>query len=417
VVGTHAVAAARFRDLGLVIIDEEQRFGHAQKQRLRHVQDSVHTLVMTATPLPRSLQTALVGLIEVSLLATPPANRLPVRGFVMPFDPVIVRAALLHEARRGGQGFFVCPRIEDIEPMLAMLQETVPELSIAVAHGRMRGEALDRVMLDFADGRADVLLSTSIIEAGLDLPNANTMLIWRADRFGLAQLHQLRGRVGRGRVRARTYLLTDPAHPPSAAARRRLETFITLDRLGAGFAVSMADLDQRGAGDLVGGAQAGHVRLIGTDLYRDLLQQAIARAGGEPVQLPWHPDIVLDAAAFLPTDFIPEPNARLAIYRQIAALEAPEEVDATAAELDDRFGELPLPVLTLLDLARLRIACRRLGIAGIHAGPAAIALAPRPGADLTALPEASRSKGRVILPIAEADPLARLQRLLAVLGA
>ena len=213
VVGTHALAAPglRFQDLGLVVIDEEQRFGEAQKRQLRGLGAGQHVLTMTATPLPRSLQAALVGLIDVSVLATPPVARQPVRGFVVPFDPVVVRSALLREARRGGQSFVVCPRIEDLAPMQARLAELVPELSLVVAHGRMRGDALDAAMLDFAEGRGDVLLATNIIEAGLDIPNANTMLVWRPDRFGLAQLHQLRGRVGRGRSRATAYLLTDPS--------------------------------------------------------------------------------------------------------------------------------------------------------------------------------------------------------------
>ncbi|MBN8897170.1 MAG: DEAD/DEAH box helicase, partial [Rhodospirillales bacterium] len=379
-VGTHAVGSARFRDLGLVVIDEEQRFGEAQKQRLRTLQDRAHALVMTATPLPRSLQGALVGLVSVSLLATPPAARQSVRGFVAGFDPVVIRAALMHEARRGGQSFFVVPRIEDVAPMAAQLRELVPELAVTVVHGRMRGEVLDAAMLDFADGGADVLLATSIIEAGLDVPNANTMLIWRADRFGLAQLHQLRGRVGRGRARASAYLLTEPAHPPSASARKRLETIATLDSLGAGFAVSLADLDQRGAGDLLGDTQAGHVRLIGTDLYRDVLRRELARARGEDVPDPWRPDLVCDVPAFVPADFVPEADARLAIYRELARLETPAAVDEAAAELDDRFGDLPIQVRLLLDLARLRLACLRLGIARVQAGPAAVALTPRPGA-------------------------------------
>jgi transcription-repair coupling factor (superfamily II helicase) len=300
--------------------------------------------------------------------------------------------------------------------MLRQLQELTPELRTVVAHGKLPPDDMERVMLDFAEGKADVLLCTSIIEAGLDLPNANTMLIWRADRFGLSQLHQLRGRVGRGRVRAKVYLLTDPKHPPSAAAWKRLETVITLDYLGAGFAISMADLDQRGAGDLLGGTQAGHVRLIGTELYRDMLQRALARARGERVEEPWQPDIVLDIAAFVPPDFVPEPNARLGIYRQVAALDGAETVAEAAADLEDRFGDLPPPLLNLLSLARLRLACLRHGIARVQAGPAAVALTPRPGVDLSALADASISGERVILPISQADPLVRLRQILSVLG-
>ncbi|MFL5255758.1 MAG: TRCF domain-containing protein, partial [Rhodopila sp.] len=417
-IGTHAIAAARFKDLGLIVIDEEQRFGEAQKRRLRALQDAAHALIMTGTPLPRSLQSALSGLIAVSVLSTPPSARQSGRSFVAPFDPALVRAALLREQRRGGQSFLVCPRVEDIAPMQAKLRDLVPELTLAVAHGRLRGEALDRVMLTFANGEADVLLSTSIIEAGLDLPNANTMLIWRADRLGLAQLHQLRGRVGRGRERATTYLLTDPDHPPGPAGRKRLEAVATLDALGAGFAISLADLDQRGAGDLLGDEQSGHVRLFGTDLYRDILEQALARARGEPAPDRWQPEIVLDLPAYVPEAFVPEPDERLGIYRQVARVVTPAEVDDAAEDLADRFGEPPVPAQALLDLARLRVACHTLGIGKVQAGPAAVALTPRGASepDLLRLPGAHPSNGRVILPIAEASPQRRLQLLLSILA-
>jgi transcription-repair coupling factor (superfamily II helicase) len=228
VIGTHAVANARFRDLGLMVIDEEQRFGEAQKRALREGQGGVHALIMTATPLPRTLQSSLVGLADVNLAIQPPASRLPVRGVVVAFDPVVAHSALMREARRGGQSLVVCPRIEDLEPLRARLREIVPALSVVLAHGRMRGEELDRIVLEFAAGEGDVLLTTNIVETGLDIANANTMLIWRADRFGLAQLHQLRGRIGRGRVRANAYLMTDPAHPPSGLARKRLEAVASL---------------------------------------------------------------------------------------------------------------------------------------------------------------------------------------------
>ncbi|MGE0224348.1 MAG: DEAD/DEAH box helicase [Acetobacteraceae bacterium] len=419
VVGTHAVAAARFRDLGLLVIDEEQRFGEAQKRALRGLRPDAHVLVMTATPLPRSLQTALVGLVDVSLLRHPPAARMPVRGSVVPFDPVLVRTALMHEARRNGQSFVVCPRIEDLAPMEARLRAAVPDLSLTVLHGRMRGEALDRAMMEFAGGGRDVLLATNIIEAGLDLPNANTMLIWRADRFGLAQLHQLRGRVGRGRVRASAYFLTDPAHPPRASTLKRLETVAALESLGAGFAVSMADLDQRGAGDLLGEAQAGHLRLIGTERYRHVLSRALARARGEAVEEDWTPEIALDVPALLPADFIPEPDVRLDLYRRLVRLDGPVALDDAAEEIEDRFGDPPDATRNLLGLVRLRLLCRQRRIAAVHAGPAAIALTPRDGAAaeaLSALPGARRKDQRIILPIAEPSPATRLRLVLAALG-
>ena len=338
-VGTHAMLAARFHDLGLVIIDEEQRFGEAQKQVLRRMQAGAHALVMTATPLPRSLQAALLGLVDVSLLSEPPAPRLPVRSIVTPFDASIVRTSLLREARRGGQSFVICPRIEDIAPMQARLQTLVPELSLTVVHGRMAGDVLDNAMMAFSRGDCDVLLATNIVEAGLDLPNANTMLIWRPDRFGLAQLHQLRGRIGRGRVRAAAYLLTDPDHPPAQAAQKRLQSFVGLDSLGAGFEVSVADLDQRGAGNLLGEEQAGHMLLIGTERYRHVLQRALTRARGEQVPDDRTPEIVLDLPAYVPADFIPEPDVRLEIYRWLARLKSPGDLEEAREELMDRFGD------------------------------------------------------------------------------
>jgi transcription-repair coupling factor (superfamily II helicase) len=414
-VGTHAVAAARFHDLGLVIIDEEQRFGEAQKRRLRSLGPEAHTVVMTATPLPRSLQTTLVGLIDASVLGDPPAGRQPVRGFVVPFDATVIRAALMREARRGGQSFVVCPRIEDIAPLEVRLRDQVPELSVAVAHGRIRGDALDRVMLEFVNGNHDVLLATSIVEAGLDVPNANTMIVCQADRFGLAQLHQLRGRVGRGRVRASAYFITDPERKIPAGARKRLQAIARLDALGAGFAVSAADLDQRGAGDLLGDEQSGHVRLIGTELYRHVLARELARARGNAPDDEWTPEITLDVPAYVPRDLVPEADLRLEIYRRLARLESDQKVEEAADELEDRFGDLPPPLLALLGLVRLRVLCRALGIASVSAGPEAVALGPR-GRKLALRCSGARVKGeRVILPIAEVEPRRRLHRILALL--
>ncbi|HJS84856.1 MAG TPA: TRCF domain-containing protein, partial [Acetobacteraceae bacterium] len=428
VVGTHALAGkdVHFVNLGLVVVDEEQRFGEAQKRRLRALRQSahggVHALTMTATPLPRSLQAALLGLFDLSLLTTPPVSRQPVRTFVLDFDGAVVRTALMREARRGGQSFLVCPRIEDLPPLAARLAELVPELSIAQAHGKLDGDALDQLMMDFAQGRTDVLLATSIIEAGLDIPNANTMLVWRPDRFGLAQLHQLRGRVGRGRARASAYLLTDPAHPVSEPARKRLERLATLDSLGAGFAVSAADLDQRGAGDLLGERQAGHVRLMGSELYGHTLARAMAEARGEPPAPEWTPAIAVGVDAYVPADTVVEPDLRLELYRKLARADSHEAVASLAEEIEDRFGELPAPTRALLDLARLRLTCRALGVGAVRAGPAGIALAPREDADVPALIArlADRSplhwsRDRLILEIAEPQPEARLARLLHVL--
>ncbi len=386
VIGTQALAGKgiKFADLGLLIIDEEQRFGAAQKEKLRALGRDVHVLTLTATPIPRTLQWAMLGLQDVSVIATPPARRQPVRTFVTPFDPVSVRSALLRERRRGGQSFVVCPRIEDIGPMAARLGELVPELQVVVAHGKLPAQAIDKTMVDFADGIGDVLLATNIIESGLDVPRANTMLIWRADRFGLAQLHQLRGRVGRGRARGAAYLLTDPAKKPGKATEQRLKTLENFDRLGAGFEISGRDLDLRGAGDLLGEEQAGHLKLIGLGLYQDLLKRALAAARGEAPEADFSPSLHLGLEAAIPENFIPEPEIRINLHARLARPAAEDNADSLAAELSDRFGTLPEPVENLIALADLRRKARRLGVERLDAGPEAIAATFRQGFALAA---------------------------------
>jgi transcription-repair coupling factor (superfamily II helicase) len=418
-IGTHAVMGARFRNLGLVVIDEEQRFGEAQKRELRERNGGVHTVIMTATPLPRTLQSTLVGLVGVSLLTQAPASRLPVRSVVVPFDPVVIHSALMREARRGGQSFVVCPRIEDLEPVRTRLRDIVPKLAVVVAHGRMRGEELDRIVMDFAGGQGDVLLTTNIVETGLDIPNANTMLIWRADRFGLGQLHQLRGRIGRGRVRAHAYLMTSPETRPSDLARWRLEATAALSHLGAGFDLSVADLEQRGAGDLLGEEQAGHLRLIGTELYRHVLGRAMAQIRGEPIEEEWTPAISMDVEAMVPPDFIPEPETRLEIYRRLGRTSSIDTLDEISAEFADRFGNLPTPFTTLLDLVRLRVLCREQGIAAMHAGPKAVAFTPRDGCvDALACRFKKGSVGddRILIAFDEPAPNDQLTRVLTMLA-
>ncbi len=425
-IGTHALTGSgvHFTNLGFVVVDEEQRFGEAQKRRLHTLRQGVHALTMTATPLPRSLQAALLGLFDLSLLTTPPVSRQPVRTFVLDFDAAVVRTALMREARRGGQSFVVCPRIEDLPPIAARLAKLVPELTVAQAHGKLHGDALDQLMLDFAEGHTDVLLATSIIEAGLDIPNANTMLVWRPDRFGLAQLHQLRGRVGRGRARASAYLLTDPAHALSEAARKRLERLAALDSLGAGFAVSAADLDQRGAGDLLGERQAGHVRLMGSELYGHTLARAMAEARDEHPAAEWTPAIAIAIGidAYVPAATVAEPDLRLELYRRLARMGSHDAIASLAEEIEDRFGELPAPTRGLLDIARLRLTCRALEIGAVRAGPAGIALTLREDADVPALiawledrSALHWSRDRLILEIAEPRAEARLDRLLQIL--
>ncbi|WP_262027808.1 transcription-repair coupling factor [Microvirga sp. Mcv34] len=378
VIGTHALAAkgVAFKDLGLVVIDEEQRFGTAHKNKLRELSAQAHVLTLTATPIPRTMQSALVGLQELSIIATPPARRQPIRTFLTPFDPASVRDALMRERRRRGQSFVVCSRVEDIEPMRERLAKLVPELDLMVAHGQMPPAETDDVMVRFADGEGDVLLATNIIESGLDVPRANTMLVWRADRFGMAQLHQLRGRVGRGRVRGTAYLLTEPGQDLPKATEKRLRTLTALDRLGAGFAISAQDLDQRGAGALLGEEQAGHVKLIGTDLYQHMLARALR---GESLDDNWTPELNIGLSGAIPDAYVNEPEMRINLHARIARFEPSESIDELEAEIEDRFGAIPESVQNLLKLAHLRQLCRHLGIARIDAGPQAIALTFRPG--------------------------------------
>jgi len=387
VIGTHALTAksVRFAELGLLVIDEEQKFGAKQKAALRQAAKGTHVLTLTATPIPRTLQSALAGLQDLSVLATPPYLRQPTRTIVAGFDNGLVRDALLRERARGGQSLFVCPRIEDIEPMRARLAAIVPDLAICAAHGKMPASEMDEVIVDFADGNGDILLATNIVESGLDLPNANTIGVWRPDRFGLAQLHQLRGRVGRARRRGTAYLLTDPDQKISAATQKRLRTLETLDRLGAGFAISARDLDLRGAGDLLGEEQAGHVKLIGLRLYQHLLERALKAARGEPIEADWSPDLRLGIAGAFPTNYVPEEDVRLNLYARFSELASEEEITDFEEEIADRFGQLPRPVMRLFELVLLKCRCRALEITRIDAGPHAIAATFRPGWQVEAI--------------------------------
>ena len=321
VVGTQILAGrgVSFQDLGLVIIDEEQRFGAKTKASLRAIAETAHVLTLSATPIPRTLQAAMVGLQSLSVIATPPVVRQPIRTVIGTFDDETLRAALMREHRRAGQSFVVCPRIEDIAPMAERLRALVPELKTVTAHGDLKPVEMDAAMVSFADGDGDVLLATSIIESGLDVPRANTMLVWDAERFGISQLHQLRGRVGRGQRRGVAYLFGHPDKPFTAATEKRLRTLEALDRLGAGFAISARDLDLRGAGDLVGDTQAGHVQLVGLGLYQHLLQLALRVAKGETVD-DWNPDIQIGLNGRVPATYVPEPEVRLSLYTRLLRL-------------------------------------------------------------------------------------------------
>ncbi|MBB5715268.1 helicase-related protein [Sphingomonas aerophila] len=380
VVGTGAVAAkgVEYKDLALVVIDEEQRFGAADKAKLRALGGpGTHVLSLSATPIPRTLQTALVGLQQLSVIATPPARRQPIRTSTGEWDGATVRTALSREKGRGGQSFVVVSRIEDMDDMAARLAKLVPELTVLQAHGKMPVAEIDDAMVRFANGEGDVLLATNIIEAGLDVPRANTMVVWRADRFGLSQLHQLRGRVGRGSRRGQVLLLTNPEHPIAGATAKRLRTLEAFDRLGAGFAISARDLDMRGAGDLVGETQAGHMKLIGVELYQYLLEAALRQARGQDAER-WTPELNLGVEGRLPAEWIPEPELRITTYARLARVTNSDGLEGLAEELEDRFGKSPPEAEALLSLVAVRLSAAVAGIARVDAGPAAIALTPRP---------------------------------------
>ncbi|MBL8660520.1 MAG: transcription-repair coupling factor [Rhodospirillales bacterium] len=381
VVGTHALLArdVRFRELGLLVVDEEQHFGVAHKERLKALKADVHVLTLTATPIPRTLQMALSGVRELSLIATPPVDRLAVRTFVMEYDPVVIREALLREHYRGGQTFYVCPRIEDLDGVGEALAKLVPEVNVIKAHGRMAARALEEAIGAFYERRYDVLLSTNIIESGLDLPAVNTIAIHRADMFGLAQLYQLRGRVGRGKARAYAYLTLPPRRKLTATAEKRLQVMQSLDSLGAGFALASHDLDIRGAGNLLGDEQSGHIREVGIELYQQMLEDAVAEARGAPAQDDgdWSPQISLGLSVLIPEAYVPDLGLRLGLYRRLADLRDEAELDSFAAELVDRFGALPEEVDNLLRVVALKQICRRAGVEKVDAGPKGATLAFR----------------------------------------
>ena len=383
VVGTHALLGktVKFKDLGLIVVDEEQHFGVGHKEKLKQLRSEVHVLTLTATPIPRTLQLALSGVREMSIIATPPVDRLAVRTFVAPFDPVVVREALLRERYRGGQTFYVCPRIEDLAETKAFLDKNVPEVRVAVAHGQMPATVLEDIMGAFLDGKFDVLLSTSIVESGLDIPTANTLIVHRADMFGLAQIYQLRGRVGRAKLRAFA-LLTLPANRKiTPQAERRLKVLQSLDTLGAGFQLASHDLDIRGAGNLLGEEQSGHIKEVGYELYQQMLEEAVIslKAGiSTPVADKWSPQITIGTPVLLPEDYVPDLPVRLALYRRLSEIEDDREIDAFAAELVDRFGPMPEEVGYLLQVVAIKTLCRRANVEKIDVGPkGAVLVFPR----------------------------------------
>ncbi|MGH6893369.1 MAG: transcription-repair coupling factor [Dongiaceae bacterium] len=373
VIGTHALLAKsiEFAKLGLLIIDEEQHFGVVQKERLKEMRGDVHVLTLTATPIPRTLQLALCGIREMSLITTPPVDRLAVRTFVLPYDPVIVREAIMREHFRGGQIFYVCPRVEDLETIATRLRSLVPEIKFVIAHGRMSPTLLEKAMNAFYDGSYEMLVATNIIESGLDIPTANTMIIHRSDMFGLAQLYQLRGRIGRSKLRGYAYLTTPPGKALTETAQRRLEVMQTLDQLGAGFSLASYDLDIRGAGNLLGDEQSGHVREVGVELYQHLLEEAVRAARGmeKSVAQDWTPQINIGMSVLIPETYVQDLNVRLSLYRRLADLTSDQEIDSFAAELIDRFGPLPGEAENLMQVVALKQLCRSSGVERLEIGP------------------------------------------------
>jgi transcription-repair coupling factor (superfamily II helicase) len=381
VIGTHALLAkgVQFKNLGLAIVDEEQRFGVRHKEQLKHLRTEVHVLTLTATPIPRTLQLALSGVRELSVIASPPVDRLSIRTFIMPFDPIVIREALRREFGRGGQAFLVVPRIRDLPEALAFLETHLPEAKAVIAHGQMPAKALEAAMTAFYEQRAQLLISTEIIESGLDIPTANTLVIFHADRFGLAQLYQLRGRIGRSKLRAYAYITTAAGRTLGTQADRRLKVLQSLDSLGAGFNLASHDLDIRGAGNLLGEEQSGHIREVGIELYQELLEEAVQTARGRGVAAAdkWSPQIALGTPVLIPESYVGDLSVRMQLYRRLADLVRAPEIDSFAAELIDRFGPLPDELKHILQLVTVKRQCREAGVEKVEAGPKGVTLSFR----------------------------------------
>ena len=425
VIGTHAVLGKTvgFKDLGLVVVDEEQHFGVAHKERLKELRTEVHMLTLSATPIPRTLQLAMTGVRDMSIIATPPVDRLAVRTFVSPFDALIVREALLRERYRGGQSFYVCPRIEDLDEAAAFLRQNVPEAKFVVAHGQMAASELEDKIGAFYDGKYDILLSTAIVESGLDIPRANTLIVHRADMFGLGQLYQLRGRVGRSKIRAYALFTTPAKAKITPQAEKRLAVLQSLDTLGAGFQLASHDLDLRGAGNLLGEEQSGHIKEVGYELYQQMVREAVERikSGEEaPEEEMWSPTIQLGAPVTIPESYIPDLPTRLNLYRRLSALEDEAEIDAMGAEIVDRFGPPPPEVGLLMKLVLVKALCRRANVEKLDAGPKGVTLAFRHNsfANPTALvkwvtAQGERARVRPDMRIVVTDDFERLEDRLA----
>lgn len=372
VIGTHALLAktVSFKDLGLLIIDEEQHFGVKHKERLKEYRGDTHVLTLTATPIPRTLQLSMSGIRDLSIIATPPVDRLAVRTTIGSFDPLIARETLLREHYRGGQSYFVVPRISDLADVSRFLTEQVPEVKFRIGHGQLAPSELEDVMNDFYDGKFDVLLATTIIESGIDVPTANTLIVHHADMFGLAQLYQIRGRVGRSKMRAYAYLTTTARKKLTEGAARRLKVLQSLDTLGAGFTLASHDLDIRGAGNLLGEEQSGNVKEVGVELYQHMLEEAVAsmKDGGGEIEETWSPQINVGIAVLIPEHYVSDLDVRMSLYRRLAGLTEAQEIEGFAAELIDRFGPLPPEVDALLQVVGIKALCRKAMVAKIDAG-------------------------------------------------
>lgn len=376
VIGTHALLSPNitFKNLGLVIVDEEQHFGVKQKEKLKALKNNVHVMSLTATPIPRTLQMAMNGVKDMSIIATPPIDRLAVRTFVMPYDGLVVKEALEREHNRGGQSFYVCPRIKDIKGLQEKLDQLVPSLKVSTAHGQMSASELEAVMEGFDRGESDILLATNIIESGIDVPNANTMIVHRADLFGLSQLYQLRGRIGRSKVRAYAYYTLSKLSTISKNAQRRLDVMQTLDSLGAGFQLASHDLDIRGAGNILGDQQSGHIKEIGIELYQQMLQDAISEIQAKRSKTPqkrtehWSPQINIGLPILIPETYVSDLSVRLELYRRLSQTTAKEDIDPLVAELIDRFGPLPDEVKNLLAVVELKVLCHQAHVQKIDLG-------------------------------------------------
>jgi transcription-repair coupling factor (superfamily II helicase) len=391
VIGTHAILAKGidFKRLGLVIVDEEQHFGVTHKERLKALRADVHVLTLTATPIPRTLQMAMSGLRELSVIQTPPIDRLAVRTYVTPWDGVVLREALLREHYRGGQSFFVVPRIADLPNMEEWLAEQVPEVKFVTAHGQMSPSQVEERMSAFYDRKYDVLLSTTIVESGLDIPSANTLIVHRADRFGLAQLYQLRGRVGRSKTRAYAYLTMPADRSITEAAQKRLQVLADLDSLGAGFQLASHDLDIRGAGNLLGDEQSGHIKEVGFELYQSMLEDAIVelKAGGIPHREEFTPQISVDAPIMIPETYVPDLDLRMGLYRRLGELDDRQAIESFAAELIDRFGAMPDETANLMKIVEVKLNLKQAMVAKLDIGPrgAVVTFAPSGFPDLAGL--------------------------------